>query len=154
MVWLRIRIVLSGNKKGIKMAAISLTTANYRPVSGSIVTGTAGEAIGKNKWVYLNAGDNKLYLASNAAAATANPVGYTTEAAAADEDAVTYLSNGGKFKYTSATFTANKFYELDASGDMQLANENTSGEYGALVGFATSTTEFTIDIVSTGVATA
>lgn len=131
---------------------LTLTAANVRISPSNAIgslNGYAGEALAGFQLIYPDPGDdNKLKLASDLSAITANAVGFTVMNAATN-DQVDYLGNGQIIKSSTAVFAVGVWYFVAPTGG-KIAESVDSGGFSTRIGYGLTVNELMIDIRATG----
>lgn len=135
------------------MSDISVTASSVLKGSGALTqNGTAGEAITAGQTLYLHS-DGTLRLADvDLSAAAATVVGISLHAAGTGQPL--QYQYGGAITF-NAVLTAGKVYVATATaGGIALVADLTTNWRTSILGYATSTTSMTLQIINTGVANA
>ena len=138
------------------MTALSITATAIIPGSdASVATGTAGESITAGMPVFMDASNaNKLYKAdANLSSAAAVAVGISLHAATAGQP-LSYIRSGSLGMGTILTRGLVYVVGAGTAGDINPAADLAQGWYTTVLGYASSTSNLVVGIVSTGVALA
>jgi hypothetical protein len=135
------------------LADLSITAASVAAVSGSTIdrTHNAGAALTAGQAVYLEASSSTYKLAdcNSATAEVRTPVGIALNACASGQP-VAVLTKGPVT--IGATLTAGVAYYLSGTaGGIRPVADNTTGDYPAILGMASSTTVLVVNIQAPGV---
>ena len=134
------------------MADLSITAASVLSGAGARRTsGVAGASVTAGQVVYLDtAADNyKLCDVNSATAAARLPAGIALHAASSGQPLAVHT--GGPITIGAALTAGVAYYASGTPGGIRPAADNTTGDYPALLGMATSTTVLNVDIQAPGV---
>jgi len=138
------------------MAALSITVANVLPVTAStnynVLTGVAAVAILQGQSVY-RLSDGTIGLAdANAASPAYTTVGIALAPALTGQIVSYQIAGDLDF---GAILTTNVWYVVGSvAGSINPMSDTASGWYGAVLGYAITTSRMRLNIVNTGVALA
>lgn len=135
------------------MADVSLTAANVLPGSNATVAnGTAGVAITAGQVVALDTSTGTIKLAdvNSASAWQRLPIGIALCNAAAGQPIV--YQTGGDITIGGTLVAGASYFASGTPGGVRPQADNTTGDYPALLGLATSTSVLRIGINAPGVA--
>lgn len=135
------------------MAILTQTASSVAKVSGASVTKNAGLAVTAGNPIYEDATDLLLKPASSLTAATANVRGIALNSAAVGQP-VTYLLSGGTITIGSSVQPGRAYFLSSTTGGICLESDLTIGDFATFLGFATSTTVLTLNIIAGGTAKA
>jgi hypothetical protein len=129
------------------MADLSITAASVVAQAGARRTaGTAGASVTAGQVVYLDtaAGNYKLCDVNSATAAARVPAGLALHAAASGQPLTVHT--GGPIVIGATLTAGTAYYASGTAGGIRPAADNTTGDFPALLGLATSTTVLNVDI--------
>jgi hypothetical protein len=137
------------------MADISITAANVIAGSNaSTASGTAGVAITAGQVVALDNSTTpatvKLADVNSASAWQRTPVGIALNGAAAGQPVV--YQTGGDITIGGTLVAGAAYFASGTAGGVRPQADNTTGDYPALLGLATSTSVLRIGLLAPGVA--
>lgn len=135
------------------MADFSITAANVVPGGTARQSLVAGEAISAGEVLYKKSADGKAWKAQcDGTAEEATVIGVAVNSAAAGQP-VSYVESGGSVTVGSALGTAGKALYLAATaGKMMPAADLASTNKLSIVGYSTSATALTVQIINSGTA--
>jgi hypothetical protein len=134
------------------MAALTVTAASVVPSStATLVTGVAGVAITAGQLVYLDSATGKYGLcdADSGTPAVRVPAGIAVNGAAANQSLT--IATKGPVTVGATVTQGLAYYSSPTAGGISPVADLIAGNYPSFLGFATSASVLTLNIVQAGV---
>lgn len=135
------------------MAALTITASNVKPGPNAVIEhGLTAVAVTAGQVAYVAAATAKFGLtdADSATAEVRTVKGIALHAAAADQPLA--VQTDGLITIGATLVPGTAYFSSATAGGIAPAADNTSGVYPTFLGFAVSTTQIDLNIVSAGVA--
>lgn len=135
------------------MPILSQSAASVAKVSGTSVTKNAGATIAAGQPIYEDPADLLLKPAKSLTVDTANVRGIALNSASVGQP-VTYLMSGGTVTIGGTVVAGRAYFLSSSTGAICQESDLVAGDFPTFLGFATSTTLLSLNIVAGTVAKA